>query len=161
MLNAFVHMSQYKMLCVCWLCTLSSWILSQTLSHILHLNFLGFLLHLRPNLCVLKFPLVETLSLFGLSFVALFGCGVFADGGFGAGSGVAAGLASGLGTMFLADLQRGVTGGGFVTKLSASICAELSSLFGCIFMCFLDTGLLSSSLLRFPSCSYDMFELAL
>ena len=104
---------------------------------------------------------METLSLFGLSFVALFGCGVFAAGGFVAGSGVAAGLASGLGTMFLADLQRGVTGGRFMTKLSALICAELGSLFGRIFMRFLDTGLLSSSLLRFPSCSYDTFELTL
>ena len=104
---------------------------------------------------------METLSLFGLSFVALFRHGVFAAGGFGAGSGVAAGLASGLGKMFLADLRRGVTGGGFVTKLSTLIHAELSSLFGRIFMRFLDTGLLSSSLLRFPSCSYDTFELTL
>ena len=104
---------------------------------------------------------METLSLFGLSFVMLFGHGVCAAGGFGAGSGVAAGLASGLGAMFLADLRRGVTGGGFVTKLSALIRAELSSLFGHSFMHFLATGLLLSSLLRFPSCSYDTFELTL
>ena len=51
----------------------------------------------------------------------LFGHGVCASGGFGAGSGVAAGLASGLGAMFLDDLRRGVTGGGFVTKLSTLI----------------------------------------
>ena len=49
---------------------------------------------------------------------------------------MAAGLASGLGAMFLADLRRGVTGGGFVTKLSALIRAELSSLFGRSFMHF-------------------------
>ena len=140
------------MLCVCWWCTLNSWILSQTLSHILHLNFLGFLLHLGLNLSVLKSPLVETLSLFGLSFVMLFSHGVFAARGFGAGSGVAAGLASDLGAVFLADRQRGVTGGGFMTKLSSLICAELGSLFGHSFMYFLDTGLLSSSLLGFPSC---------
>ena len=53
----------------------------------------------------------------------MFGHGGFAAGGFGAGSGVA----SGLGAVFLADLQRGVTGGGFVTKLSALIRAELGS----------------------------------
>ena len=70
--------------------------------------------------------LVETLSLFGLYSVVLFGRGVFAAGGFGVGSGVA----SGLGAMFLADLQRGVTGGDFVTKLSALIRAELGSFFG-------------------------------
>ena len=57
LLNAFVHTSQYSMLWVCWWCTLNSWILSQTLSHILHPNVLGFLLCLRPNLCVLKSPL--------------------------------------------------------------------------------------------------------
>ena len=104
---------------------------------------------------------METLSLFGLSFVVLFGRGVFAAGGFGAGSGVASGLASGLGAMFLADLQRGVTGGGFVTKLSTLIRAELGSFLGHSFVRFLATGLLSSSLLGFPSCSYDTFELTL
>ena len=100
---------------------------------------------------------METLSLFGLSSVVLFRCGVFAAGGFGAGSGVA----SGLGAMFLADLQRGVTGGDFVTKLSTLIRAELSSFFGCSLVHFLATGLLPSSLLGFPSCSYDAFELTL
>ena len=104
---------------------------------------------------------METLSLFGLSSVVLFGSGVFAAGGFGAGSGVASGLASCLGAMFLADLQRGVTGGGFMTKLSALIQAELSSFFGHSLVHFLATGLLSSSLLGFPSCSYDTFELTL
>ena len=70
--------------------------------------------------------LVETLSLFGLSSVVLFRRGVFAAGGFGAGSG----MALGLGAMFLADLRRGVIGGGFMTKLSALIRAELGSFFG-------------------------------
>ena len=88
----------------------------------MHPNFLGLLLLLRPNLCVLKSPLgfVETLL-----FLEVFSVIVFLGGvatapelvGFGAGSGVA----SGLGTMFLVDLQRGVTDGGFVMKLSALI----------------------------------------
>ena len=95
---------------------------------------------LRPNLCVLKSPLglVETPSLFGLSFVVLFRHPVFAAGGFDAGSGVACGL----GAMFLADRRRGVTGGGFVTKLSTLIRAELGSFFGCSFVRFLVMGLL-------------------
>ena len=116
-------------------------------------------MRLRPNLCVLKSPLglVETLPLLEVSSVIVFNGRVLAAGGFGAGSGAV----SGLGVMFLADLRRGVTDGGFVTKLSALIRAELGSFFGRSLVCFLATGLLSSSLLGLPSCSYDTFKLTL
>ena len=77
--------------------------------------------------------------------------------GFGAGSGEA----SGLGVMFLADLQRGVTDGGFVMKLSVLIRAELGSFLGRSLVWFLVTGLLSSSLFALLSSSYDTFKLAL
>ena len=129
------------------------------MSHILHPNFLGFLLHLRLNLCVLKSPLgfVETLPLLEVSSVVVFTGGVLAAGGFGAGSGAASNLA----VMFLADLRRGVTDGGFVTKLSALIQAELGSFFGRSLVHFLVTGLLSSSLFALSSCSYDTFKLTL
>ena len=48
-----------------------------------------------------------------------------------------------------------------MTKLSALMQAELGSLFGLNLLCFLATGLLSSSLLAVPSDSYEMFRLAL
>ena len=88
----------------------------------MHPNFLGFLLHLRQNLCVLKSPLgfVETLLLLEVFSVIVFPGVVLAAldlVGFGAGSGAA----SDLRVMFLADLQRGVTDGNFVMKLSALI----------------------------------------
>ena len=53
----------------------------------------------------------------------------------------------GLGLMFLADLRKGITGGGLVTKLSALIWLELGSLFGHSLLRFFAAGLLSSSLL--------------
>ena len=46
-------------------------------------------------------------------------------------------------------------------KLSALIRAELGSFFGRSLVCFLATGLLSSSPLGLPSCSYDTFKLTL
>ena len=60
---------------------------------------------------------------------------------------------SGLGVMLLVDLLKGITGGGFVTKLSALMRPELVR--------FLATGLLSSSLLTLSSNLYETFRLTL
>ena len=70
---------------------------------------------------------METPPLLEVSYVVVFDGRLLTAGRFGAGFGAV----SGLGVMFLANLLKGVTDGGFVTKLSALIQAELSSFFGC------------------------------
>ena len=121
---------------------------SQTFSHNLHPNFLCFLLLLRPNCSVLKSPLEMTGALFSTDELAF---DLFLDGGvstvgFGDFGGV-----SDVSLMFLVDLLKGITGGGFAVNLSALIRAELGSRFGLMLLHFLATGLLSSSLLTLSS----------
>ena len=87
--------------------------LSQTLSYSLHPNLLGFLLHFRPNRSVLKSTLEEVRVLSSIDELA---DNLVLDG---EASTVVLGVSvrvSVLGLMFLADLLRGITGGGFVVK---------------------------------------------
>ena len=91
----------------------------------------------------------------------MFSAAVFLEGVATAINFAGSGGVSALEMMFLVDLRRSVTDGGFVTKLSALIRAELGSLLGHNLVCFLATGLLSSSLFVLVSSSYETFKLTL